>query len=576
LKSLSLTNRLLTALLVTVLAPSAAHATEVALTNDAHVNSTRTTTNFGTLANLYVGGGNNAFLQFDLTTLPASLTASQVSRAILTVYVNRINTAGAITLSPVTSAWNELTVTYATQPALGTAFTTFTPVNAGAYITVDVTSLVQGWITTPASNDGIALTSATAAVLLDSKENDETGHSAKLDITTTTPGATGATGAQGIQGPIGPQGVQGAVGQQGIQGVQGVQGPIGPAGAIGLTGSTGAQGATGAAGATGSTGAIGSIGATGLTGATGSVGATGLIGATGTTGATGVTGSTGNTGITGATGAIGATGATGVAGATGSTGSIGTTGSTGAIGATGVTGATGSTGLTGATGSTGSTGTVSYQGVYSTTTVYAQNAIVSDSNHYNTFISLANGNLNNALPTSGGITAFWATLAAQGAQGIQGAAGTGSGTVTSVTAGTVTNTAAQGAGTFTISNTTTTPTLNVNFPLYTLPTELSTLNSYYSSGITGTGDGTYVGPGNGNNTCTLGDTILSVNSYNSAAYLPADGRLLPIATYTAVFSIMGTNFGGNGTTNFALPNLTTIAPPGMYYSICITGIFPSR
>jgi microcystin-dependent protein len=35
--------------------------------------------------------------------------------------------------------------------------------------------------------------------------------------------------------------------------------------------------------------------------------------------------------------------------------------------------------------------------------------------------------------------------------------------------------------------------------------------------------------------------------------LPADGGLLPINHYTAVSSILGTNFGRNGTTNFALP-----------------------
>jgi hypothetical protein len=612
---------LLTTLLATVLVPSAAHATEVALTNDAHVNSTRTTTNFGTLANLYVGGGNNAFLQFDLTTLPIGTTSSQVSRAILTVYVNRINTAGAVTISPVTSAWNELTVTYAAQPAIGAPFATFTPVNAGGYITIDVTSLVQGWITTPASNDGIALTSATAAVLLDSKENDETGHSAKLDITITSTGASGATGAQGIQGPIGLQGLPGAAGPQGIQGTQGVQGPIGPAGPIGLIGATGSAGATGSTGATGNTGAQGVTGSTGAIGATGAIGNVGATGAQGVTGSTGNVGATGSTGVTGSTGATGATGTLGIVsnwssaityqpgqvvfcaacssngssyaalstntnqdpptqtsvwrliamqGATGSIGIAGANGNTGAIGATGATGATG------ANGATGTTGSVSYQGVYSVSTTYAQNAIVSDSNHYNTFISLANGNLNNALPTSGGITAFWATLAAQGAQGIQGAAGTGSGTVTSVTAGTITNAAAQGAGSITITNTTTTPTLNVSFPVYTLPTELTTLNSYYTSGITGTGNGAYSGPANGSNTCTLGDTILSVNSYTGGSYLPADGRLLQIASYTAVFSIMGINFGGNGTSNFALPNLTTIAPPGMYYSICVAGVFPAR
>jgi hypothetical protein len=53
-----------------------AHATDVALTGDAHVGLTRSTTNFGTLSNLYVGNGNTALLQFDLSTLPAGLTSS--------------------------------------------------------------------------------------------------------------------------------------------------------------------------------------------------------------------------------------------------------------------------------------------------------------------------------------------------------------------------------------------------------------------------------------------------------------------------------------------------------------------
>jgi hypothetical protein len=54
------------------------------------------------------------------------------------------------------------------------------------YVTLDVTSLVQGWVTAPATNFGLALTSTAADVLLDSKENDETGHAASLDITITS------------------------------------------------------------------------------------------------------------------------------------------------------------------------------------------------------------------------------------------------------------------------------------------------------------------------------------------------------------------------------------------------------
>jgi microcystin-dependent protein len=38
------------------------------------------------------------------------------------------------------------------------------------------------------------------------------------------------------------------------------------------------------------------------------------------------------------------------------------------------------------------------------------------------------------------------------------------------------------------------------------------------------------------------------------------GQLLPISQYTALFSLLGTNYGGNGTTNFALPDLRGIVP----------------
>jgi microcystin-dependent protein len=40
------------------------------------------------------------------------------------------------------------------------------------------------------------------------------------------------------------------------------------------------------------------------------------------------------------------------------------------------------------------------------------------------------------------------------------------------------------------------------------------------------------------------------------------GQLLAIAQNTALFSLLGTNFGGNGTTNFALPDLRSRAPIG--------------
>ena len=42
----------------------------------------------------------------------------------------------------------------------------------------------------------------------------------------------------------------------------------------------------------------------------------------------------------------------------------------------------------------------------------------------------------------------------------------------------------------------------------------------------------------------------------------ANGNLLAISSNTALFSLIGTYYGGNGTTNFALPNLSSRAPYG--------------
>lgn len=42
-----------------------------------------------------------------------------------------------------------------------------------------------------------------------------------------------------------------------------------------------------------------------------------------------------------------------------------------------------------------------------------------------------------------------------------------------------------------------------------------------------------------------------------------NGQLLPINQNTALFSLLGTMYGGNGTTNFALPNFQGCGPVGI-------------
>jgi microcystin-dependent protein len=42
---------------------------------------------------------------------------------------------------------------------------------------------------------------------------------------------------------------------------------------------------------------------------------------------------------------------------------------------------------------------------------------------------------------------------------------------------------------------------------------------------------------------------------NGNQWMPCDGRSLPIQQFSALFSLIGTTYGGNGTTTFNLPNL---------------------
>src|SRR5690242_12083192 len=49
-------------------------------------------------------------------------------------------------------------------------------------------------------------------------------------------------------------------------------------------------------------------------------------------------------------------------------------------------------------------------------------------------------------------------------------------------------------------------------------------------------------------------------NYAPPGYALCNGQLLPINQNTALFSLLGTSYGGNGTTTFGLPNLQGRAP----------------
>jgi microcystin-dependent protein len=53
----------------------------------------------------------------------------------------------------------------------------------------------------------------------------------------------------------------------------------------------------------------------------------------------------------------------------------------------------------------------------------------------------------------------------------------------------------------------------------------------------------------------LGEIRMFGGNFAPSGWQLCNGQLLPINQYTALFSILGVTYGGNGTTNFALPNM---------------------
>jgi hypothetical protein len=72
--------------------------------------------------------------------------------------------------------------------------------------------------------------------------------------------------------------------------------------------------------------------------------------------------------------------------------------------------------------------------------------------------------------------------------------------------------------------------------------------------------------------CTLGTVTLTAGAIANG--VPAAGQLLLISENNALFALLGTLYGGDGQTTFALPDLRGVAPNGLTYSICMYGIFP--
>jgi microcystin-dependent protein len=76
----------------------------------------------------------------------------------------------------------------------------------------------------------------------------------------------------------------------------------------------------------------------------------------------------------------------------------------------------------------------------------------------------------------------------------------------------------------------------------------------------------------------IGEITLFGGNFAPRGYAFCEGQLLPISQNTALFSLLGTTYGGDGRVTFALPNLKKAEKSlgGVRYIIALQGIYPSR
>ncbi len=63
-------------------------------------------------------------------------------------------------------------------------------------------------------------------------------------------------------------------------------------------------------------------------------------------------------------------------------------------------------------------------------------------------------------------------------------------------------------------------------------------------------------------------------NFEIRGWAACDGRIMSIAQNQALFSLLGTTYGGDGVTTFALPKLANVGDA--IYLIATEGVYPSR
>ena len=76
----------------------------------------------------------------------------------------------------------------------------------------------------------------------------------------------------------------------------------------------------------------------------------------------------------------------------------------------------------------------------------------------------------------------------------------------------------------------------------------------------------------------LGEVSCFGFGYDPDGWAPCNGRDMPIAQYQALYSLLGTTYGGDGETSFMLPKIAPLDAQGatLNWRIATLGLYPPR
>ncbi len=153
---------------------------------DSYITSAQPSANFGSSVLLPVQAGTASYVRLNLGALPPN---TAITKATLRLYVNAVTAPGSFDVYQVDSAWSERGLNLNNAPPPGASATggqsvSVTASSLNQFLLIDITPLVQGWLSGTIPNNGVALalTSASGSFSFDSKESVGTGHQPELDV----------------------------------------------------------------------------------------------------------------------------------------------------------------------------------------------------------------------------------------------------------------------------------------------------------------------------------------------------------------------------------------------------------